>query len=148
MNGVGGTWIPLARTCNDENKDPCEDMDHDAMEYGFQRTRKMEGPGSPQNKAQALDLGKDLKPGLDGILVKGKNITFNDGDERFDRNRYSHRHVAWIEQGDALAFYNYCDDGSARLNWRSLHSGLPTTAEDGEKWIANHWFRVNDLADM
>ena len=134
LNGVGGTWFPLARTSNDVGDDPCLDMDTSEMEEGFAQSRT-----SPQNKAQALNLGEGLKPGDDGLLVKGKSKI---------KEEVQNEHVALIEQGDALAFYNYCDDGSARLDWRSLHCGLPTSEEDGEKWIANHWFRVNDLVDI
>jgi len=137
INGVGGTWFPLARTSNNVGDDPCLDMDAVKMGETFNRSRK-----EPQNKAQAMDLGQDLRPGEDGLLVKGTGCI------QKEEKQTQNEHTAWINQGDAVIFYNYCDDGSARLNWRSLHCGLPTSEEDGTKWIANHWFRVGDLIDI
>lgn len=149
VNGVGGTWFPLAKI--EESSDDST-IDDSAMEEKFLTSRNS---STPQNKSQALDLGKGLKPGHSGVLVKGRATTDRvlgeeDGvNNKDDGEDFSdHNHISWIDQGDALVFYNYLDDGSARLDWRSLHSGLPTTEEDGEKWIANHWFRVNDLAEM
>jgi hypothetical protein len=135
LNGVGGTWFPLARTSNDEKDDPCLAMDTGAISAQFSRSRQ-----APQNKEQALDLGAGYEPGKHGLLVKGTN-NGHVANEDLDSS-----HVALIQQGDALVFYNYCDDGSAQLDWRALHCGLPTLEEDNEKWIANHWFRVNDLS--
>jgi len=132
INGVGGTWFPLARTSDDEDDDPCLAMDTTGISAQFNRSRQ-----APQNKEQALDLGTGYEPGKNGLLVKG---TGNVANEDLDSS-----HVALINQGDALVFYNYCDDGSAQLDWRALHCGLPTPEEDNEKWIANHWFRVSDL---
>lgn len=134
INGVGGTWFPLARTSNNENNDPCfqRNIDEDAMEERFMNARKQ-----PMNKEQALDLGGGSNPGEDGggLLVKGVGNTKSQENEN----------IAWISKGDAVAFYNYLDDGSGRLNWRAIHGGLPTEEKDGSKWIANHWFRVNQL---
>lgn len=42
-----------------------------------------------------------------------------------------------VEQGDAVAFFNYSPDGSC--DWASIHAGLPVTEE---KWIANHWYHL------
>ncbi|GFH47273.1 hypothetical protein CTEN210_03748 [Chaetoceros tenuissimus] len=135
LNGVGGTWFPLARTSNDVNEDPCTNMNTSQMDASFYKTRSQ-----PQNKQSALDLGKDFQPRSHGLLVEGGRSSEEDSP--------INQHVASIKQGDALVFYNYCDDGSGRLNWRALHAGLPTAEEDGEKWIANHWFRVNDLTEI
>ena len=44
-----------------------------------------------------------------------------------------------------MAFYNYLDDGSRRLDYRVLHTGFLTVGEDGVKWIANHWVFLNPL---
>lgn len=126
VNGVGGTWFPLARTSEDLRSDPCKNMDQDEMNQAFARQRQA------QNKAEALQIGQDFEPGKHGLLVKGSLLKSDD--------REDNPHVAWINRGDALAFYNYLDDGSARLDWRALHTGLPTQPEDGVKWIANHWF--------
>lgn len=123
INGVAGTWFPMAHTSEDTDTNSVNEND-------------------PVNKAQALDVVKDLQPGKDGLLVKG--IT---GDNA--NNPKADDHTAWVKQGDAIAFYNYLDNGSAQLNWRALHCGLPTTEEEGgTKWIANHWYRLNVLEDM
>ena len=45
-------------------------------------------------------------------------------------------------KGDAVAFYNYLDDGSAQVDRLSLHAGLPAP---GEKSVAALWYHV-DLA--
>ena len=151
VNGVGGTWFPLARTSNDIRDDPCGDMNSEMMEERFISSRHVASANNvgdpkhktPQNKGQALDLGRNKKPGSDGLLVKGVGSKGQSLSEEVLDNE----HMALIGKGDALAFYNY-DHTSARLDWRSLHCGLPTTEEDGEKWIANHWFRLNDLAQV
>lgn len=127
VNGVGGTWFPLARTVTD---------DEDAM--GECR--------EPANKSQALDMVEGLEPGKDGLLVRGAGSPRSD-DADYAR-REENEHVAWVNQGDAIAFYGYKDDGSGELDWRSIHCGLPTTEEEGTKWIANHWFRLNVLTDL
>lgn len=121
LNGVGGTWFPLA----------CAESE----EITTQLTE-------PRNKAHALELVKDLAPGRDGLLVKGTGNKRNESNQRECTSN-----TVWIGQGDALAFYNYLDDGSARVDWRSLHCGLQTTNEDGTKWIANHWYRLNSLLE-
>lgn len=128
LNGVAGTWFPLART--KELKERHSDQFNE-MEHQFEKIRK-----DPQNKQQALDLGKNFVPGKNGLLVKSRSHPGEQSDE----------HTVIIEAGDAVAFYNYRNDESVRLDWRSLHTGLPTSAE--EKWIANHWFRVNSLSSL
>ena len=44
-------------------------------------------------------------------------------DGAFDRVTYA------VNQGDAIAFYGYKDDGTGELDWTSIHCGLPTTEE-------------------
>ena len=146
INGVGGTWFPLACTSNDDNGNPRARRErHDrVMGDNFDRSRQ-----EPQNKAQALDLVKDLTPGKEGLLIMGtcasqRKEKVVGGEQRQSQGD----HVVLINQGDVVAFYNYLDDGSARLDWRSLHCGLPTTEEDGTKWIANHWYCLNSLVDI
>mmetsp|Transcript_18804 Transcript_18804/g.40928 ORF Transcript_18804/g.40928 Transcript_18804/m.40928 type:complete len:433 (+) Transcript_18804:145-1443(+) len=151
INGVGGTWFPLACT-SDDGGDGGDSGDSGGATEDDVRKRRV-----PMNKAQALNLVKGLQPGKHGLLVKGtvrrdvahSKDTHNNND--CDDVRYEeeiNEHVAWVDQGDAIAFYNYKDDGSARLDWTALHCGLPTTEEEGTKWIANHWYGVNSLADM
>lgn len=140
VNGVGGTWFPLARTSDDESDDPCKDMEDKGAEEAFLEQRRFASQ-TPLNKREALRLGEGFLPGKNGLLVQGRaGSDFED--KRADKS--SNEHVVSIERGDALAFYNYIDDGSEHLNWRSLHTGLPATST---KYIANHWFRINSLLD-
>lgn len=135
VNGVGGTWFPLALTSHD----PCDNMNQEELEEKFISSRKTNN-SDPQNKAEALKLGQGFKPGEQGLLVKGiQGVVCTPTSEN--------PNVAWIKKGDAIAFYNYKNDGSGRLNWRALHTGLPTSKNDGEKWIANHWFRLGLLSN-
>mmetsp|Transcript_5079 Transcript_5079/g.9647 ORF Transcript_5079/g.9647 Transcript_5079/m.9647 type:complete len:539 (-) Transcript_5079:102-1718(-) len=182
LNGVGGTWFPLARTTNHDLKqqhhDNVEDEDEyeRTMERQFynvrrqSRTMKNRSSGGgddddsrtpvPQNKEQALDFKKGYQPGTNGLLVQGMSTSssFAKNNDGNDNDNDDSNNIAWVQQGDALAFYNYyvsASDGSGgstnsvsisrKLDWRALHCGLPMTDKEGEKWIANHWFRVNDL---
>ena len=76
----------------------------------------------PLHKVQAMRQCQSLYPEQHGICVGGERLPIN--------------------AGDAVAFYNYLDDGSGMLNWRAIHTGLPAK---GSKWIANHWFRSGGL---
>ena len=42
-------------------------------------------------------------------------------------------------KGDAIAFYNFCDDGSGELDRLAFHAGLPASAE---KSVAALWYSV------
>lgn len=83
----------------------------------------------PQNKQEALNLvyqnnstcSSETTMMGGGLIVGGERIPIN--------------------RGDAVAFYNYLDDGSGDFNWNSLHAGLPVASGDTHKWVANHWFR-------
>lgn len=110
INGVGGTWFPLA-DIND-------------------------GDNIPKNKEGVMDLVENLEPGKHGIFVKG-------GSNNSVQEEKSNKHTVLVNKGDAVAFYNYKDDGSAQLDWTALHCGSPT---DETKWIANHWYRLNELS--
>ena len=110
INGVGGTWFPLA--------------DREDGEV-------------PRNKAGVMKLVENFEPGKHGIFVKGTS-------SNSEQEESSTKHTVYVNKGDAVAFYNYRDEGSAQLDWAALHCGSPT---DGTKWIANHWFRLNDLSN-
>lgn len=198
LNGVGGTWFPLARTSNpatqkeqdapavregwsQSQNDSEEEEEMLRMEKQFYKVRQKQNV--PWNKKQALDLKRGYQPGTHGLLVQGMSSQTS-----FFSNHPGHQqqpnivnsiltsdhnnHIAWVQQGDALAFYNYhpstidhdndvsllssssssstsgksTHTTSQKLDWRALHCGLPITEQqEGEKWIANHWFRVNDL---
>eukprot|EP00587_Corethron_hystrix_P000644 CAMPEP_0113297504 /NCGR_PEP_ID=MMETSP0010_2-20120614/335_1 /TAXON_ID=216773 ORGANISM="Corethron hystrix, Strain 308" /NCGR_SAMPLE_ID=MMETSP0010_2 /ASSEMBLY_ACC=CAM_ASM_000155 /LENGTH=239 /DNA_ID=CAMNT_0000150397 /DNA_START=444 /DNA_END=1163 /DNA_ORIENTATION=+ /assembly_acc=CAM_ASM_000155 len=138
LNGVGGTWFPLALTSDDESDDSYGSLEKERMSEDFLRVHKSGIKGSPpQNKAQALRLGEDLEPEKDGLLIKGSKIS--EGDTNIQEEK-TNNNIVHIQQGDAVAFYNYLDDRSGRLNWRALHAGLPTSKNDGPKWICTHWF--------
>ncbi|KAL9189655.1 hypothetical protein ACHAXT_009330 [Thalassiosira profunda] len=122
VNGVAGTWFPLAQTNDGASNASSE--------------------SAPKNKGHALEMADGLQPGKDGLLAKGS------GDPPSRDGESNNGSIARIERGDAIAFYNYKDDGSGRLDWRALHCGLPTAEEEGAKWIANHWYRLNTLADV
>eukprot|EP00573_Skeletonema_grethae_P003201 CAMPEP_0201686952 /NCGR_PEP_ID=MMETSP0578-20130828/1204_1 /ASSEMBLY_ACC=CAM_ASM_000663 /TAXON_ID=267565 /ORGANISM="Skeletonema grethea, Strain CCMP 1804" /LENGTH=311 /DNA_ID=CAMNT_0048171061 /DNA_START=131 /DNA_END=1066 /DNA_ORIENTATION=+ len=109
INGVGGTWFPLADRNDGEIR---------------------------KNKAGVMELVENLEPGNHGIFVKG------DSGNSVQEEK-SNEHTVLVNKGDAVAFYNYRDDGSAQLDWSALHCGSPT---DETKWIANHWYRLNELS--
>jgi hypothetical protein len=139
LNGVGGTWFPLARgyeDCDGKEKNGC----------GWDQF--------PVNKGQALELMRGLEPGKDGLLVIGiagtASSSFSSNGDDIRSKEEVNEHIAWVNQGDAIAFYNYLDDGSEQIDWTSIHCGLPTTEEEGggAKWIANHWYRMSLLEEI
>jgi len=142
LNGVGGTWFPLADVAVD---------DADAIE------RRKKSWSMPNNRKEALDLieCRNMTPGKNGLLIRGTTKcpsgekTVHDALEAMDDDS-DDKHVIEINAGDAIAFYNCLDDGSGRFDWRSIHCGLPTSEEDHvrNKWVANHWFRLNYLDGM
>lgn len=125
LNGVGETWFPLA---NDSSPEECGTRTeiHDLVE--------------------ARHACIDRSPDRNGVLV-----TCRTSEENLDTNNTGSI-VARVNEGDAVAFYNYRADGS--VNWKSFHSGLPITKGDmtvgkdnedqnqntGGKWIANHFY--------
>jgi len=46
--------------------------------------------------------------------------------------------------GDALVFFNF-DAATGDPDWTAVHTALPAALDVGEKWIANHWFRVGGI---
>ena len=117
INGVGGTWFPLADRNDGE---------------------------TPKNKARALELVENLEPGKHGIFLKGGSSSSSSSSSSVEVDEENNKHTVLVNKGDAVAFYNYRDEGSAQLDWAALHCGSPT---DETKWIANHWYRLNDLAN-
>jgi hypothetical protein len=109
LNGVAGTWFPLANR-NEE----------------------------PRNLEDALALTEGCRPGRDGIVVVGKESPLL-------QDCLPH-HVVVVDPGDAVAFYNYRSIPQGQVaDWNSLHAGLPTTQQEGSKWIANHWIHAPSL---
>lgn len=96
-----------------------------------------------QNKRDALKLGEGFIPGKQGLLFKGGKSGIEESGTEGEYNP----NVIYIKKGDAVAFYNYKNNGLGEFDWRALHTGLPTSEEDGLKWIANHWFRLGHLLD-
>ena len=113
LNGVAGTWFPLA--------------DKQLV-------------STPQNRNQALHIAKECLPGRDGVLISGRNSPLL-------KQIQEDKAVVVVNAGDCIAFYNYNHDelNGDRVNWQSLHAGLPTTKQEGNKWIANHWMHAPAL---
>ena len=150
LNGVGGTWFPLA-----------DDDGH-----------------FPRSRDEAIDACRDAIPGKNGLLIKGieegYDMNMEEGynnlegaeqisDKKSEGNDSAKGRTVHIQPGDAIAFYNlrWMDDIDAERfeelanqqretgeliavpDWRSFHSGLPVESGRGlEKWIANHWLHV------
>ena len=117
INGVGGTWFPLA--CSISNGDNLP-------------------PPPPSSREQALQRAQDCIPGKNGVLIVGK-----EEHEDMDNTRNG-KHVIRINKGDAVVFYNYLVDetsGAAVSDWTTLHAGLLSSQD---KIIANHWFHLGN----
>lgn len=130
LNGVGGTWFPLA------NWDLLANHDGDRI--------------IPQNKPDTLQLIKDLdlQPGRDGLLLTTGHVGNEKEEESADNNNDS---IVRVYPGDAVVFYNYnrnkdvivedpkdlCD-----IDWRAIHAALPASEE---KFIATLWFKGGSL---
>lgn len=123
LNGVGGTWFPLAN--------------YDEARYG----------SVPQTKPDTLALiqNLDLQPGRDGLLLATQG-SGEDGTNRNDTDA-----IIRISPGDAVVFYNYNDDSIhgmaddeilSDIDWRAIHAALPATEE---KFIATLWFQGGPL---
>lgn len=123
LNGVAGTWFPMAQTGDATNND-----------------QKMRNLSSVN---QVREISKSLKPGRDGLVVVGKNSPILSECEKYHNSAAGNRHVAIVEPGDCVAFFNY-ESGEGGIQdmkkcYNVVHAGLPTTKEEGEKVIANHW---------
>lgn len=125
LNGVGNTWFPFASVSGDK------DNQYD--------NNNIISRDDAVNIVKALEL----KPGKHGVLAAGAGSSIW-------KEYYFIDHVVPVKKGDAMAFFNYKtlqqddvnykNDGvNVKKDWRSLHAGLPTTIDEGEKWIANHW---------
>lgn len=126
LNGVGGTFFPLAQTTSKRESDaepPIIQMDENRI--------------SLQN----------YEPGRDGLLLVGKEgiAAYSSVLQRDDD---SNNCIVNIQAGDSIVFYNYnlseniLGDGQNNKEWRSIHAALPVTTE---KWISTNWFRSTDL---
>ena len=55
---------------------------------------------------------------------------------------------AWLhdddddDDGDNYLYESPLDDSDGSYDWSAVHRALPST---GEKWVANHWFRIGGL---
>jgi hypothetical protein len=148
LNGVGGTWFPLA----------------DSDEY------------FPRSRDEAMDFCRGAIPGRNGLLVKGIEQGYDmtmegeskgpkqvRAEKRNNGNVSVKGRTVRIQPGDCIAFYNlrFMDNVDAERfeelakqqnesqepiavpDWRSFHSGLPVEkGRDLEKWIAIHWVHV------
>ena len=131
LNGVGATWFPLAGNATTTT-----------AASGIYPQQQHNENIRDLLEARRASIGKS--PDTSGVLVTCRN----DGHDGTTNS--GSRVVAGVNEGDAVAFYNYKVDGS--MNWRAFHSGLPVTEEDlgvgmsdgtrnaGGKWIANHFY--------
>ncbi|GFH44403.1 hypothetical protein CTEN210_00877 [Chaetoceros tenuissimus] len=120
LNGVGNTWFPFA------NED------------------KISSRNDIRNRNDALQLVEKygMKPGTHGVLIAGKNSQILN--PKLANGDIDQKHIIEINQGDAIAFYNYKTvNGEVVRDWNSIHTALPTTEEEGEKFIANHWMHCD-----
>mmetsp|Transcript_4028 Transcript_4028/g.4653 ORF Transcript_4028/g.4653 Transcript_4028/m.4653 type:complete len:500 (+) Transcript_4028:83-1582(+) len=135
LNGVAGTWFPFANN-NDNSSGYNNSNDNNKI---------FEAAIDPSTDITKLAEG--LQPGIDGLVIVGQNsplLSTNWQQQRTNKN-----HVV-VDIGDCVAFFNYKtipDVGGIRAerDWASLHAGLPTTKEEGEKWICNHWVKTPSL---
>ena len=116
LNGVAGTYFPLAST-----KGHFEAVSNGEVDI-------------PRDREAALLKSENRSPRLAGLLV--------DSDNNDSSRAEASGTVVNVKQGDAVAFYNYHNDGTGELDWRAIHSGLPS---DQIKWIANHWYHAGCL---
>lgn len=152
LNGVGGTFLPLAKL---DQEDECLPQKHHHASIGI--------PAPPRTKEEALEMAEGLKPGMHGVCVGNSNEGVHG--ERDDSNK----HFVSIRPGDAFAFYNFQDSGGQGgsrtmgadsiekatypeqrppLEWHALHAGLPTDGSSPEKWIATNWFHAGEKLMM
>jgi hypothetical protein len=156
LNGVGGTWFPLAQTSSDEEEDNISLIEEARVVM-------------PVRKIEAETMCSGKVPGIDGLLIVGEEwvdhtSTSTTGSKecvvRVPLDTLS-RNIVRIKAGDAVAFYNNKNNlggqtsTSTSINaddndetdpkeWRSLHCGMPVL-DDQPKWIATNWFRSEHL---
>lgn len=120
LNGVAGTWFPLAN--------------FDVEKYGR----------IPRNKPDTLQLIRDfdLQPGRDGLLLAtGGNEEQDRDDDSIVRVRPGDAVVFYNYNGskDRVADEH---KGLCDIDWRAIHAALPATEE---KFIATLWFQGGPL---
>lgn len=71
---------------------------------------------NPKSRWAAFQACEDMMPGRDGLLVSPN-------------------------KGDAVAFYNFCDDGSGALDRFAFHAGMPAQEE---KSVAALWYHLGE----
>jgi hypothetical protein len=163
LNGVGNTWFPFAQGLGFGSGSGSGFVQEEEPSHDKVQSLAVEAELKSRDDAIRLVEELSLEPGRHGILAAGVNSTIwktlslreNYGDDEDDRQRQQQQHVIQVEAGDAVAFFNYKtilnpesggkEDLLVSRDMRSIHAGLPTNPQEGEKWIANHWFRVNDL---
>jgi hypothetical protein len=145
LNGVGGTYFPLAQTIQ---------MRDNNNHHDFLSPPKlsMNDDGSLSSKGYVV--------GKDGLLIVGKEgkTAYLDDDE--DSILEDSSAIVRIQAGDAVVFYNYnllmegtnvvsdghdpeqWGDAGHNKEWRAVHAAL---AVPQEKWIATNWFRSDVL---
>ena len=115
LNGVGGTWFPLATT---------DSSSSDAGAYAGGGDG-VAAPGEPpKSELAALTAEHNLQ--MSAIAAARCRVPGRDGV------------LASPSKGDAVAFFNYVDDGTGDLDRTALHAGLPSPSV---KSVATLWYR-------
>lgn len=167
LNGVAGTWFPLAKTkvptkpTTTTTAAKMGNYDHTKNRTGHENDNLDSSNPIPINKRQALEQIKDFIPGKDGVLISSSLTSCINTNNTVTTTTWDQGNAnkVPIQAGDAIAFYNYLDaslikksanadknwsldvdEFHGRIDWRALHAALPTDAD--EKWIASLWFLV------
>jgi hypothetical protein len=151
LNGVGGTYFPLAQT---------KERDNNHHEHELLNPPKLSVNNDGSLSSQGYVVGED------GLLIVGKEgeSAYLDDSRGNDEAGIVEGSSAFarIHAGDAVVFYNYnrlmedasmtnvdgrddpeqTGDGGSGKEWRAVHAALPAPQE---KWIATNWFRSDVL---
>tara|TARA_B110001452_G_scaffold166103_1_gene138628 strand:- start:642 stop:1589 length:948 start_codon:yes stop_codon:yes gene_type:complete len=116
LNGVGGTWFPLATT---------DGSDAGAYAAGGDDAAAAPGDEPPSSQLAALTAEYNLL--MEAIAAARSRVPGRDG------------LLASPSKGDAVAFYNYVDDGTGDLDRTALHAGLPAPSE---RSVGTLWYSL------
>lgn len=134
LNGVGGTYFPLAQTNTQNNNNPDDCSLIPKLKRCYQVTI---------DEQELLSVEREFKVGQDGLLVVGM-----EGEDAYSLSKdistgpNKEHAIVRIQPGDALVFYNskfLWNKRTAIENYRAMHAGLRVPQE---KWIATNWLRM------
>mmetsp|Transcript_7807 Transcript_7807/g.11337 ORF Transcript_7807/g.11337 Transcript_7807/m.11337 type:complete len:424 (+) Transcript_7807:74-1345(+) len=159
LNGVGGTYFPLAQTR--QSKDD-EDVEMSPPKIQIDDDGFLSSNGYLAGKDGLLIVGEEGEEWYVDASVSPTTIDCGNGENSA---------IVRVHAGDSIVFYNYNlleDDNDETIDlkledennkiidlkkkvghnveWRSFHAGLPVPPNEEEKWIATNWFRSDALA--